>query len=119
MAQDGSVCGIALKALIVSGKSNECRRASATSNSFCAWGEQEVLNMTLPRPSPWASTPVAASVNSEAASTAMRFDFMAGASLKGAKSLRPPRGARHVKYSRLGRVAVQLQVVEHLHRHEQ
>src|SRR6185295_9435323 len=83
MAQDGSVCGIALKALIVSGKSKECSRASAISNSFCACGLHEVLNSTCPNfccldfgSSPWASTPVAATANSEAARTATRFGFM-------------------------------------------
>src|SRR2546426_3166714 len=48
IAQLGSVCGIAEKVLIVSGKKNECCIASARSNCFCASGEQEVLNSTRP-----------------------------------------------------------------------
>src|SRR6266511_6359839 len=48
IAQLGSVAGIAMKALTVSGKKNECSMASARSNCFCASGEHEVLKCTRP-----------------------------------------------------------------------
>src|SRR5258706_13234689 len=87
MAQVGSVCGIALNARMVSGKWNECRLASAVSNSACACGLHEVLNSTLPSfaflaagSSPWASTPAAEKANTDATSAAMVFGVMAGPS---------------------------------------
>jgi len=93
--------------LIVSGKSNECRRASATSNSFCACGLHEVLNSTDPSlsflvfgSSPWASTPVAAKANSEATITAMRFGVMARPPLKVRKVYAVGRLLRQDKFTR-------------------
>src|SRR5689334_10672258 len=54
IAQLGSVSGIAVNALTVSGKKKECSMASARSNCFCASGEQDVLNTTRPSFSPRA-----------------------------------------------------------------
>src|SRR5690349_3132136 len=48
MAHPGSVWGMAVKALIVSGKKNECSMPRARSNCFCASGEHDVLKRTRP-----------------------------------------------------------------------
>src|SRR5919198_857260 len=76
MAQDGSVSGMAEKALMVSGKKNECCIASARSNCFCASGEHDVLNSTRPSFSDdWvaaSSAPQAPAVKNRATTVAVR-----------------------------------------------
>src|SRR5678816_498326 len=82
MAQLGSILVTALNALIVSGKWNECSRASATSNCFCASALHVVLNWTLPSfaarapaASSWAIAE-AAKAKSDATASAVPVGFM-------------------------------------------
>src|SRR5260221_9677825 len=82
MAHPGSVCGIAVNALIVSGNQHECSIPSARSNSFCASGVQEVLNSTWPSfsffcwASSWPSAAADANTNSDATIAEMSLGFM-------------------------------------------
>src|SRR5689334_24869008 len=93
MPQLESIFATALNALMVSGKWNECSRASATSNCFCASALHEVLNCTLPSFAPrgpaassWASAlpsgQMSAKADSDATATAMADDFMTPPPLK-------------------------------------
>src|SRR5260221_320026 len=83
MAQEASTSGIALNALTVSGKKNECSIASARSNCCCASGVQEVLKNTRPNfsalglaRSSWARATGANALAIRLAATIDRMGFM-------------------------------------------
>src|SRR4051812_23137553 len=97
MPQLESILVTALNALIVSGKWNECSRASATSNCFCASALHVVLNCTLPSFGPrgpaassWASALETANAKSDATATAVPVGFMTPPRAKDSAASLPP-----------------------------